>query len=291
VRKVLVPGGAGFLGKHLVYQLKDRGYRVFVADRETDLNHVERPDVVINLAGFVGGIEFNRSRPVDLFLQNFMPGMKLLEFAKHWKSKFIQIGSVCEYPKLTQVPFLEDHLWNGYPEETNAPYGIAKRSLGVLGNAYANQYGLDYTHIILSNLYGPGDDFSDSGHVIPGMIRKFSDAKDSVTLWGTGKATREFLYVEDAADGIISMMERYTGTDPVNLGSGEEIYISNLAWKIARLMGYSGEIRWDHEKPNGQPRRAVDTSKASAYGWCANTSLDSGLSKTIKSFKESLANA
>jgi GDP-L-fucose synthase len=254
-----------------------------------------RPDLVIHLAARVGGIGANRTRPAEFFYDNLVMGVHL--FHESWKtgvSKFVAVGTVCAYPKFTPVPFKEEDLWNGYPEETNAPYGLAKKMLLVQSQAYRQQYGYNSIFLLPVNLYGPGDNFEfESSHVIPALIRKCLEAKERddprIEVWGTGSATREFLYVEDAAEGIVCAAERYNDSDPVNLGSGMEISIRDLVTLIAELTGFRGEIFWDRSKPDGQPRRCLDTSKAGRlFGFRAKTSFEEGLAKTVEWYKSSV---
>jgi GDP-L-fucose synthase len=251
---------------------------------------------VIHLAAVVGGIGANRANPGRFFYDNLMMGTLLMEYARAGKvEKFVSIGTICSYPKVTPLPFTEDHLWDGYPEETNAPYGLAKKMALVQGQAYREQYGFNAIHLLPVNLYGPGDNFDPtSSHVIPALIRKFVEAvdqgRDSVEVWGDGSATREFLFVSDAARGISDALERYDVSEPVNLGAGTEISIRELADLIGRLTGFSGAIEWDTSKPNGQPRRMLDTSRAERlFGFKANTSFADGLQATIAGYREALA--
>lgn len=303
-KRVCVTGGAGFLGRYVQRRLRERGAKeIFVPQFEQyDLVKPEdvkrvladgRPDVILHLAAHVGGIGANREHPAEFFYDNLMMGVQLMHEA--WKAgvaKFVAIGTVCAYPKFTPVPFKEDDLWNGYPEETNAPYGLAKKMLLVMAQSYRQQYGFNAIFLLPVNLYGPGDNFDlQSSHVIPAMIRKFIEAQENgrgeVVLWGDGSPTREFIYVEDAAAGIVRAAEVYDGPEPVNLGSGYEISIRDLASLIARLTGYQGQVVWDTSKPNGQPRRALDTSRAKAYfGFEAATSFEEGLRRTIDWYRE-----
>jgi GDP-L-fucose synthase len=304
-RRVLVTGGGGFLGQRLVARLADAGAsEIFVPrSRDYDLRSGPdidralrdgRPDVVIHLAAVVGGIGANRENPGRFFYDNAIMGIQLMERTRlAGVGKFVTIGTVCSYPKFTPVPFHEDDLWNGYPEETNAPYGLAKKMLLVQGQAYRQQYGFDVIHLIPVNLYGPGDNFDPaSSHVIPALIKKCVDARNRgepfIEVWGTGSASREFLYVDDAAAAIALAAERYDGPDPVNLGVGSEITIRSLVELIARTTRFEGELRWDASKPDGQPRRALDTSRArDLFGFEATTSFEDGLRRTIEWYEAS----
>jgi GDP-L-fucose synthase len=297
----MVTGGGGFLGKAVAARLRAAGVPsddIFVPrSKDYDLRTAEgvgdaladgEPQVVIHLAAVVGGIGANRENPGRFFYENAAMGVELMEQARRaGVEKFVQIGTVCSYPKFTPVPFHENDLWNGYPEETNAPYGLAKKMLLVQGQAYRQQYGFDVIHLIPVNLYGPGDNFNPaSSHVIPALIKKCVDARDAgddhIEVWGTGAASREFLYVEDAAEGIVLATERYDGADPVNLGVGHEITIRDLVDLIVRSTGFQGEVRWDASKPDGQPRRALDTSRArERFGFVAKTSFEDGLRATV----------
>ncbi len=299
---VVVTGGAGFLGRHVVDELNRRGAKV-VVPRQRDYDLVDRdacrrllvdtrPDLVLHLAALVGGIGANRENPGSFFFANLMMGVHLVEECRlRGVAKVLTVGTICSYPKFTPVPFREDDLWNGYPEETNAPYGLAKKMLLVQGQAYRQQYGMNVVHLLPVNLYGPGDNFDPgSSHVIPALIKKVQDAidqgQDAVEVWGTGKASREFLYVEDAARGICLAAEGYDGADPVNLGAGFEISIRELASLIARLMGFAGQIRWDPNQPDGQPRRSLDTARAEErFGFRATTSFEDGLKRTIEWYR------
>jgi GDP-L-fucose synthase len=301
---VLVTGGGGFLGSVVAEKLKEeKPVSLFVPrSAEYDLRdraavarclRDARPDIVIHAAAVVGGIGANRSHPGKFFYDNAIMGIQVIEEARRaGVQKFVGLGTICAYPKFTPVPFREEELWNGYPEETNAPYGLAKKMLLVQLQAYRQEYGFNGIYLLPVNLYGPGDNFDlESGHVIPAMIRKFLEARDAganeVILWGDGSPTREFLYVEDAAEGILAAAERCDSGDPVNLGSGEEIAIRDLAALIARETGFSGEIVWDTSKPNGQPRRRLDTSRAAtAFGWRARMPFDQGLRRTVAWYRE-----
>ncbi|MHB8647728.1 MAG: GDP-L-fucose synthase family protein [Thermomicrobiales bacterium] len=295
---VLVTGGNGFLGRHVVRNLRERGAAQLFAPRgrEYDLREKEaicrvldvaKPAIVIHLAAVVGGIGANQANPGRFFYDNAIMGIQLMEQARlAGVEKFVTVGTICSYPKETPVPFQEDNLWCGYPEETNAPYGLAKKMLLVQGQAYRAQYGFNVIHLLPVNLYGPGDNFDPaSSHVIPALIKKCADARergdDHIVAWGTGAASREFLYVEDAADGIILAAERYDHAAPINLGTGSEITIRDLTTLIAELTGYTGTIRWDRSKPDGQPRRRLDVSRAAAFGFRATTDFRDGLERTI----------
>jgi GDP-L-fucose synthase len=300
-KRIVITGGAGFLGSHLQRRLLERGVRPeqlqipLVEDydltKEQDVVRMYeqmRPDIVIHLAAEVGGIGANRENPGRFFYANMAMGLHLIEQARRFGlKKFVQIGTICAYPKFTPVPFQEEDLWTGYPEETNAPYGIAKKALLVMLGAYRQQYGLNGIYLLPVNLYGPGDNFHPgSSHVIPALIKKCIDAIDEkqsfIECWGTGSASREFLYVADAAEGIVLAAEHYNRSDPVNLGAGFEITIKALVETIARLTGFRGEIRWDVSKPDGQPRRCLDTERAiKEFGFKATTDFESGLKKTI----------
>lgn len=299
-KKVIVTGGAGFLGQHLVSYLKEQGTQYIIVPRSKDYDLREKSavvrlyedhpntDIVIHLAATVGGIGANRKHPGIFFYDNVMMGTLLLEYARQFGiQKFVGIGTICEYPKFTPTPFSEDDLWNGYPEETNAPYGIAKKALLVQGQAYRQEFGYNAIHILPTNLYGPGDNFDpESSHVIPALIRKMIEAKEAgrnrVTLFGDGSPTREFLYVSDAARGIAMAAAHYDGNDPVNLGSGFEISIEDLAELIAELTEFDGSLEWDTNKPNGQPRRNVDVSRAKErFGFEAEVNFREGVKELI----------
>jgi len=303
-KKILITGGAGFLGTHIIENLtRKRGVStsqiIIPRRRNMDLRTwdscqkaVENVDVIIHLAARVGGIGFNQKYPGTLFYDNIMMGAQLMEAARLAKvQKFVQIGTVCAYPKFTQTPFKEDDLWNGYPEETNAPYGIAKKALLVMAQSYRKQYGMNIIYLLPVNLYGPGDNFDlESSHVIPAFVRKFTEATEKqekqVTVWGTGNPTREFLYVEDAAEGVLAATEKYNKSDPVNLGSGKEITIKQLVEIVAKITGFKGKILWDTSRPDGQPRRCLDTTRAkNEFNFEAKTNLLAGLQKTIEWYK------
>ncbi len=300
-KRILVTGGAGFLGSAVCRALVARGCapeRVrAVRKAEFDLTHEAdvarvfaelRPEVVVHLAAVVGGIGANRKNPGSFYYQNLVMGALLMEHARRaGVEKFVAIGTICAYPKFTPVPFREEDLWSGYPEETNAPYGIAKKVLLVQAQAYRQQYGFDAVYLLPVNLYGPGDNFDpESSHVIPALVRKCVEAveqgRDAIEVWGTGRATREFLYVDDAAEGIVLATEHYDGPEPVNLGAGFEISIKELAELIARVSGFQGRLVWNAALPDGQPRRCLDTTKAEAwFGFKARTSFEDGLRRTV----------
>jgi len=303
-KRVLVTGGAGFLGQYVVRALQEKGCReIFVPRRNqydlTQEAHVDRlyqdtqPEVVIHLAAVVGGIGANQVNPGRFFYDNLMMGVLSMEYARRaGVKKFAGIGTICSYPKFTPVPFREEDLWNGYPEETNAPYGLAKKMLLVQGQAYRQQYGFNVIHLLPVNLYGPGDHFDPAiSHVIPALIRKCFEAIDrgdpELVCWGDGTPTREFLYVVDCAEAIVLATERYDGADPVNVGSGVEISTKELAERIAEYTGFKGRIRWDTTQPNGQPRRCLDTSRAwEAFGFRAKTDFREGLQRMIQWYRE-----
>jgi GDP-L-fucose synthase len=298
--RIWITGGNGFLGRHVVQALRDRGATNVFTPRSSDYDLRDRdairaalydlrPDIVIHLAAVVGGIGANRANPGRFFYDNAIMGIELMEQSRvYGLSKFVQIGTVCAYPKFTPVPFREDDIWDGYPEETNAPYGLAKKMLLVQAQAYRQQYGFNAVYLIPVNLYGPGDNFDpESSHVIPALVRKFLEAKErgdrEVVAWGTGSASREFLYAPDAAEGIVLAAERYDGDEPVNLGAGREISIRELTETIGRLTGFEGTVRWDASQPDGQPRRMLETSRArELFGFEAQTSFEDGLKQTIE---------
>ena len=304
-RRVMVTGGGGFLGRAVVARLGSSGVAdIFVPrSREYDLRRRAdvdraltdgRPDVVIHLAAVVGGIGANRDNPGRFFYENAIMGIELIEASRQaGVQKLVTIGTVCAYPKFTPVPFAEDDLWNGYPEETNAPYGLAKKMLLVQSQAYRAQYGMNAIYLVPVNLYGPGDNFDpQSSHVIPALIKKCVDARErgdeAIEVWGTGAASREFLYVDDAAEGIVLAADRYDGPEPVNLGVGREITIKELVALVVRLTGFRGDVRWDETKPDGQPRRALDTARAEReFGFTARTSFEDGLRATIDWYERS----
>ena len=303
-KRVVVTGGGGFLGSFLVDRLRHLGCeRVMVPrKREFDLTTMDgiekmfaafQPEVIFHLAAVVGGIGANKVNPGSFFYQNAIMGIQLIEAARiHRVEKTIVAGSICSYPKFTPVPFKEEDLWNGYPEETNAPYGIAKKSLLVMCQAYRQQYGMNAIFLMPVNLYGPRDNFDlESSHVIPALIRKAVEARDrgvnELVCWGDGSPTREFLYVEDAAEGLITAAENYNGEEPVNLGSGFEVSIKDLTEKITRLAGFHGSLVWDTARPNGQPRRMLDTTRAAGlFGFRAKVNLEEGLEKTIAWYEQ-----
>ena len=299
-RRVTVTGGSGFLGGFVVEKLKERGCRDIFIPKSEDYDLIEneaykrlykdaRPDTVIHLAARVGGIGANRENPGRFFYENLMMGAQMMEQGRLFGlKKFVALGTICAYPKFTQVPFKEEDLWNGYPEETNAPYGLAKKMLLVQSQAYRAQYGFNSIYLLPVNLYGPKDNFDpSSSHVIPALIKKCVEAKEkrepSITVWGSGRATREFLYVEDCAEGIVLAAEKYDKSEPVNLGAGFEISIKELVSLIVKIIGFKGDVVWDSTKPDGQPRRCLDTSKAKkGFGFEAKISFEEGLKRTIE---------
>jgi len=305
-RRVCVTGGNGFLGSFITEKLALRGTKEIFIPRIEDYNLVEReailqmlkdakPDIILHLAALAGGIGANRLRPAEFFYVNLMMGVQLIHEA--WKAgveKMVAVGTICAYPKFTPLPFNEENLWDGYPEETNAPYGLAKKMLLVQAQAYRQQYGFNVIYPLPVNLYGPRDNFNlETSHVIPALIRKCVEAqvhgKSQIILWGDGTPTREFIYVEDAAEGLLLATERYNGSEPFNLGSGQEISIKDLAFLIARLTGFEGEIIWDTSKPNGQPRRALDTTRAEKFfGFRASMPFEEGLTRTIEWYRNNI---
>ena len=302
-RRITVTGGKGFLGSYILEKLQQRSCKkIYVADRpEFDLTKLQdinrmyqeqKPDIVIHLAAVVGGIGANRENPGRFFYENAIMGIQLMHKAYLNKiEKFVALGTICAYPKFTTVPFKEENLWNGYPEETNAPYGLAKKMMLVQSQAYRQQYGFNSIFLLPVNLYGPKDNFDPNySHVIPALIKKCIDAidqgKNEIVVWGTGKPTREFIYVEDATEGILLAAERYNKSEPVNIGAGFEIKIKDLVNKIVKLTGFSGKVVWDTCKPDGQPRRMLDTTKAKKeFGFKSKTSFEEGLKKTIEWYK------
>jgi GDP-L-fucose synthase len=303
-KRIVVTGGAGFLGKNVDAKLKEHGCKDIFVPRSKDYNLVDmdavkrlyedaRPDIVIHLAAVVGGIGANSENPGQFFYENLMMGVQMMEQGRlNGIEKFVAIGTICCYPKFTPVPFKEENLWNGYPEETNAPYGLAKKMMLVQSQAYRQQYGFNSIFLLPVNLYGPEDNFDPgSSHVIPALIKKCFDAiysdADSITVWGTGKATREFLYVEDCAEAIVLTTERYNKSDPVNIGAGFEISIKELAGLIVKLTGFKGSIMWDTTKPDGQPRRRLDVSRAEReFGFRAKVGFEEGLKRTVEWYLE-----
>jgi GDP-L-fucose synthase len=304
-KSVVVTGGAGFLGRVIVRKLQAMGAKQVQVPRRAEYDFTEmanvkrmydvmKPDVVIHLAALCGGIGANMERPGEFFYDNLMMGVQLMEVARRSKvPKFVALGTICAYPKHTPVPFKEENLWDGYPEETNAPYGLAKKMLLVQAQAYRQQYGYNAIYLLPVNLYGPDDNFDlNTSHVIPAMIRKFIEARErgdkSVTLWGTGQVSREFLFVEDAADAIIMAAEKYNGSEPVNIGSGSEIKIKDLADLVQKMTRFPGSIVWNSSKPDGQPQRRLDTAKAKElFGFQAKVKLEDGLKKTIEWYEKS----
>jgi GDP-L-fucose synthase len=305
-KRIAVTGGSGFVGKHLTKRLaQNEGYDVVsLSSSQYDLRRRDRveamfdelrPDIVVHLAAVCGGIGANQKSPGKFFYDNLIMGVEMIDVAKErGVEKFVQVGTVCAYPKFTPSPFTEDNLWNGYPEETNAPYGIAKKALLVQCQAYRQQYGMNAIYLIPVNLYGPGDNFNlESSHVIPALIRKCLEAKktgaESITVWGTGSAYREFLYVEDCAEAIVLAVEKYNGLEPVNIGTGSEISMKDLVGVIKEVTGFNGGIVWDATKPDGQPRRRLDTSRAlETFGFKAHTTLSEGLGKTVAWYTEQM---
>jgi len=307
-KRICVTGGTGFLGTHLIRTLKEHGAREIFVPRHSEYDLVReadiirmidtaKPDIIIHLAAKVGGIGANREKPAEFFYDNLMMGVQLIH--QSWLKgveKFVALGTICAYPKYTPIPFKEEDLWNGYPEETNAPYGLAKKMLLVQSQAYRAQYSYNSIFLLPVNLYGPGDNFNPaSSHVIPALIRKCLEAKEQnaaeIVAWGDGSPTREFIYVEDAAEGITLATERYNSSEPVNIGSSFEISIKDLTETIARLTGFTGGIRWDTTKPNGQPRRKLDTTRArEAFGFEAKTDFEEGLKRTIEWYANERAN-
>jgi GDP-L-fucose synthase len=303
-KRIVVTGGAGFLGGYIIEGLQKRGCKNILVPKIEDYDLVNmgdiirlyndmRPDIVIHLAAVVGGIGANRAHPGEFFYKNLMMGVQLIEQGRIRNiEKFVAIGTVCAYPKFTPVPFKEEDLWNGYPEETNAPYGLAKKMLLVQSQAYRTEYGFNSIFLLPVNLYGPRDNFNpESSHVIPALIKKCVDAiesdADHIDCWGTGKVSREFIYAADAAEGILLATEHYNGAEPVNIGAGFEITIKELVEKTAKITGFKGEILWDNSKPDGQPRRRLDISRAKEYfGFEAKTSFEKGLAETIKWYRE-----
>jgi GDP-L-fucose synthase len=303
-KRILVTGGAGFLGQYLVRALRERGCTQLIAPRRADYNLIHeaaveqlyrdsRPDCVIHLAAIVGGIGANRAKPARFFYENLMMGAMMMEYARQaGVEKFVAVGTICAYPKFTGVPFREEQLWNGYPEETNAPYGLAKKMLLVQAQAYRDEYGFNAIYLLPVNLYGPGDhDDPENSHVIPALIRKCLQAQetgaDEIVCWGDGSPTREFLFVEDCAEAILLATERYDKPDPVNVGAGFEISIKELVELVAELTGFRGRVTWDLTKPNGQPRRCLDVSRAEhEFGFRAGTNFRQGLARTVAWYRE-----
>jgi GDP-L-fucose synthase len=308
-RRVMVTGGAGFLGQRVVARLRQARCQEIFVPRSAEYDLVQhaavqrairdaRPDVIIHLAAVVGGIGANQANPGRFFYDNLMMGVQLIEEARQaGVEKVVAIGTICAYPKFTPIPFHEENLWDGYPEETNAPYGLAKKMLLVQAQAYREQYGYNAVYLLPVNLYGPGDNFDpNTSHVIPALIRKCVEAREAgaeaITVWGDGSPSREFLYVDDAAEGIVLATERYDGSEPVNLGAGVEITVRDLVELIARLTGFQGRVEFDTSKPNGQPRRCLDTSRAADYfGFRARTDFETGLRQTIAWYEQTRAPA
>lgn len=302
-KRIIVTGGSGFLGRHVIQKLHQLGCSqvyvprssMFDLRREKDiiaLMETHRPEVIIHLAAVVGGIGANQKNPGKFFYDNLIMGTQLMEYSRLFQvEKFVAIGTICSYPKYTPVPFHETDLWKGYPEETNAPYGLAKKMMLVQSQAYREQYGFNSIYLLPVNLYGTWDNFDlETSHVIPAIIRKCLEAKEAsapfITLWGSGEVTREFIFAEDAAEAIVLATEQYDSSEPVNIGSGREYVIRDLAERIQKLTGYEGEIIWDRSKPDGQPRRQLDTTRAkSSFGFAARTDLETGLRKTIEWYK------
>ena len=307
-KRIIVTGGAGFLGSHVVNKLKQRGCEYVFVPRSKDYNLITekgikdmiddfKPEIIIHLAAVVGGIGANRENPGKFFYDNIMMGTQLIEQSRLFGvEKFVAIGTICAYPKFTPVPFKEEDIWNGYPEETNAPYGLAKKMMLVQSQAYREQYGLNSVYLLPVNLYGPRDNFDPSiSHVIPALIKKCVDAinegKEEIEVWGTGKATREFLYVDDAAEAILLATEKYDDSEPVNIGSGFEISIKDLVELIVKLTNFKGNVKWDATKPDGQPRRCLDVRKAKEkFDFIAKTNFEEGLRMTIEWYKNYLNN-
>lgn len=303
-QRIMVTGGTGFLGRYIVKRLTEIGCRNIFIPRSRDYNLVEMeavkrayrdasPEVVIHLAAKVGGITANSENPGKFFYENLMMGVQIMEQARLYTvKKFVAIGTICAYPKFTPVPFKEQDIWNGFPEETNAPYGLAKKMLLVQAQSYRQQYGMNAIYLLPVNLYGPGDNFNlHTSHVIPALIKKCCDAiengDEEIVVWGTGEPTREFLYVDDAAEAIVLATEKYDKSEPVNLGSGFEISVKKLVEIISNLTGYKGKVTWDNTKPDGQPRRYLDISRArEEFGFVAKTTFEAGLKKTIEWYKK-----